>query len=744
MTARSLARRLAARLPLNLHEAPELFGPTDLNAQSGNGRLAAGLNRAGTVTVLRWPRPAHPNHVAHHTTSRRAPRFGARDDEGAFLGLRVATAGGTTTRWLRDLPADQRYGDERSDAVRTTYRDADAGLRVTVRDVVAHDADVLVRDVRVVRDPGAPSPASVSLLAYANVDPVVSKTPWRPVQDLRRRRAGATRARYHPDLGAAVLTAAGVDAASGRETQVAVALGFDAPADAHQVGGHGDAAGAYAAAAGPLPGDAVGEGATTVALERDLRFEPVDGGGRREAARATVLVAAATTPSAVRRVLATARRRDPAAVRREKRAWVADLLADAPLPATDDPLVRATALRALVTLVANYDPDSGAVVASIAARSPYAQDWPRDGAFVNRVLDTIGRSDWARKRNRWYAGLQERAGLRVLGALVVPAGNWAMNYYADGTEAGPIPWEIDQTAYVVWSLWDHYRATGATEYLREVYPAIRRAADFLASHRDPATGLHRAAHEDDNVIPTRTTLGAGTVWLALDSAAKAARALDEEADAARYRIRREELAAAIDTHLWDAVAGAYVRGPSTLHSLLEHPAMPAAVRALPLVPATAADPTLAWPAGFDGGVSRMERHLDRVWASVAASFREPAAGERRFGMYETKALVALAKAWRGDDERMAQVRDGVRWVAREHATPDTHVLGEAWIREGGEVVAAVSQPHTLTGLLFYYASLQAFPPAGFADGPPGAPARGGSDGPRTGDRPESGRAGGIG
>jgi hypothetical protein len=81
-------------------------------------------------------------------------------------------------------------------------------------------------------------------------------------------------------------------------------------------------------------------------------------------------------------------------------------------------------------------------------------------------------------------------------------------------------------------------------------------------------------------------------------------------------------------------------------------------------------------------------------------------------MYETKALIALARAWRGRPEA-ERVRDGVRWVAHEHATSDTHVLGEAWVRRGGAVVAAVSQPHTFTGLLFYYASLEAFSPAGW-------------------------------
>jgi hypothetical protein len=743
MLRRSL-RRLADSLgtPLRLSRAPEFLGPTDVNAQSGNQRLSVGINRAGTITVLRWPRPSYYNQVGHHTTDRDAPRYGAHPNEGAFLGLVVTVAGGARagageTTWLRDWDHAQAYDDDGTDAVVTTYRHDGYGLVVRVVDVVAADADVLLREVTVDRAADS-SVETASLLAYANLDPTVSKRPWTPTQDLVRRRDDRSLARYHTDVSAVVFSKAGVDESTDRVERVAVAVGFDAPCDGFDVGGDahhpgGTGAGvqpqdAYdVASTGVLRGNRSHRGQSTAALARRLDFaagagreegggeghEGATGGGTGGAsitATATVFVAAAPTVAAVRDRLAAARGWDAVAVRAAKRAWFDDLLREAPLPATDDPVIRRVARRALVTLVTNYDPVSGAVVASIATRSPYAQDWPRDGAFCNHVLDRIGRSDWVRKRNRWYASLQERSGRRLLGRAVIPAGNWTMNYYADGVAGGPIPWEIDQTALAVWTLWDHYHTTGGTDYLREVYPAIRRAADFLAGFRDPTTGLHRAAHEDDNVVRSRTVVGASAVWLALDSAARAARVLDEAADHARYRRRRDELAAAIETHLWRPGEGAYRRGPSLLHALFEHPRVPDVVRALPILPGTRGVTTLVWPASFaDVDGPRMRRHLDHVWASVAPSFAEPAAGRRSFGMYETKALAALARAWRGRPD-VAKVRAGVRWVAHQHATPDTGVLGEAWVRRGGRVRSAVSQPHTFTGLLFYDASLEAFPP----------------------------------
>lgn len=715
MVVRSL-RRVADSFgtPLRLTQAPEFFGPTDINAQSGNQRLSVAFNRAGTVTVLRWPRPSYYNQVAHRATDRARDHCGAHPNEGSFLGLAVTTDEGCETTWFREWDHDQQYDDDHSDAVVTAFRHAGFGLTARVVDVVAADADVLVREVTVERAPDSPV-ASAHLLAYGNFDLTVSKQPWSPTQDLTRDPGDESLARYHADVGGVVFSKTGVDTSTATAERVALAVGFDTAPESFHVGAddtHPDRGAAprdayEVATAGRFPGNRSHRGKTTAVLARRLALSDAD----EVSTTTTVLYAAAPTVDAARDLLTAARRRDPATVRTEKRAWFDGLLADAPMPATDDPVVTRVARRALVTLVTNYDPSSGAVVAAIATQSPYAQDWPRDGAFCNHVLDRIGRSDWVRKRNRWYASLQERSGRRLFGHPVIPAGNWAMNYYGDGVEAGPIPWEIDQTALAVWTLWDHYRSTGGIDYLREVYPAIRLAADFLVGFRDPATGLHRAAHEDDNVVHSRTIVGASTVWLALDSAVSAARELGEDADLTRYRQRRDELAAAIEEHLWCPTEGAYSRGRSLLHRLVEHPRIPDVVRALPILPGTRGVSTLAWPATFaPADDARMQSHLEHVWASVAPSFAEPRAGRRSFGMYETKALIALARAWRGRPE-FERVRAGVRWVAHEHATPDTHVLGEAWVRRDGRVRSAVSQPHTFTGLLFYYASLEAFPPA---------------------------------
>jgi hypothetical protein len=708
MAGWSTVRSLLSQVPcLQLRQAPEIFGPTDLNAQSGNGGLSVGLNRQGTVTVLRWPRPSFYDQINYYTTDRDAPRMGAAPNAGAFLGLALDTEWGRETVWLRTWASEQRYLDDRSDAVETVYREDGFDLEVRVRDVVAPTEDLFLREVEVACGPGSPV-ESASLLAVENCALVVSKRAGNPIQDWCREGENTDRARYRPGADAIVHTKAGTDASTGEERSVAIGMGFDRPSAGYQVGrdAHLSASGAGPQDAyedaneGGLSGNEAYEGNTTGALAADL---DLDGDAGSDAV--TVLFAAAESASDTCDLLERGRERDPGTVRAEKRAWYDNVLGEVPMPDTDDEAVNALAARALVTLAANYDRESGALVASVATQSPYALDWVRDGAFFNHALDMLGLHDWVRKRNLWYADLQAGEDADI------PAGTWAMNYYGDGTVGGPIPYEIDEVAYGAWTLWDHYAVTDNEDYLREVWPAIERAADFLVAHRDPETGLHARAHEDDNAVPSQSIVGAGPIHLALSAAADAAAELGHETAAARYRERREELAAAIDDHLWDRETEAYTGRYPALRWARGLPVVGDLLRNLPVVPAAVADPAVAWPVGFEGRPGRMDAHREHLWESLIGTFREPHQDERHSGLYESQGLIALARAWRDDPDRLERVRRGVRWVAHEHATQDTHVMGEVWMQHGDEIVTTVSQPHTWAQLLFYFAALEAFPPA---------------------------------
>lgn len=654
--------------------APEIYGATDSNAQSGNGGLSVAFNDVGTVSVLRWPSPSYYDQVHYLTGSRDEENLGVAPTDGIFSGLVVETAAGTEVSWLRDWSTTQRHAPGFSDEVITTHRHDDLGLEVQVRDVVAHPDDVLVREVVVDREAGSPVERA-RLITYENLSLVVSKLPLLPVQDWCFDDSNHDRARYDAELDAIVHELDGEDESTGEASSVAIGVAYASASDGHQVG-----ADALADASdGELDGAASFEGPTTGVLATPL---DLDG----DSASQLLIVAAGADSAAVTELVSSYRSRTFDEVASTKQAWLDELLGDAPMPATDSEAMLRLARRALVTLVTDRDRETGAIVASIATQSPYGEDWPRDGAFFDYALDVIGLHDWVTQHHDFYAAAQQTPDdpIPTLTGLGVPDGNWGMNYYADGVVGGPIPWEIDETGYTLWNLWEHGALVG-DEQLAAVYPTIELAADFLVSCTDEETGLQCPALEDDNLDLRQTIVGAGTVWLGLDAATNTAERLGHTDDAARWGTRRDELAAAIDEHLWDEEREAWGNG----------------------------DAPLVWPAcyrPFDD--EQMALHLEQAWEKTEPTFAEPGAGEKERGQYEAKALLALAKAWRDDPERLEQVRQGILWIAEEHATPDTNIMGEAWVLRDGEVISVVSQPHAWEQVLVYLAALEAWPPEG--------------------------------
>ena len=266
-----------------------------------------------------------------------------------------------------------------------------------------------------------------------------------------------------------------------------------------------------------------------------------------------------------------------------------------------------------------------------------------------------------------------------------------MNYYADGTVGGPIPWEIDETGLGVWTLYDHFAVIGDKAYLTDVYPAIAASADFLSGPgRDPTTGLTIAASEDDHPEWTYppTMHASGPVLLALRSAVKAAEALGRAADAARWGARVGEVEEKIETRY---------RASSNADAWTDD---------------FGVGGWALWPVEVQAQTSkRMRAQAAVAAAKVRPNFDAPAGGPTR-GSYEAKALLGLAKHARatGEVASLDAARKGLLWIAHVQATAGTHVLGEVWLNRGGRVVTVVSQPHVWEMTLFTLAALEAWRP----------------------------------
>ncbi len=166
-----------------------LFGASNTNAVAGHGGLTAGISSDGDLTVLSWPSPSYYDQLAYIASNdldvRQEPHLGALDGMGSYVGLIVDDGSGPALTWLRDASTwthTQGYTKDDAPVPITTFTDKALGLTVTLTDIVSPDADVLTRDVKVVKSASSPV-TSVSLAVYENLSPTLSKIPELPVAD---------------------------------------------------------------------------------------------------------------------------------------------------------------------------------------------------------------------------------------------------------------------------------------------------------------------------------------------------------------------------------------------------------------------------------------------------------------------------------------------------------------------------------------------------------------------------------
>jgi hypothetical protein len=172
-----------------------LFGATNINAVTGNGRIAVGVSQDGDVSVLTWPSPSYCDQLAYLSSNdvhaRALARLGAPEGAGIFIGLVVQHRDGSRiVTWLRDRTQweiEQSYGEADGPNVTTRHVNADLGLTVSVVDAVqpaGGPADVYVRSVTVERAAAADVTAAW-LLTYANLSPTPpnSRVPEIPIVD---------------------------------------------------------------------------------------------------------------------------------------------------------------------------------------------------------------------------------------------------------------------------------------------------------------------------------------------------------------------------------------------------------------------------------------------------------------------------------------------------------------------------------------------------------------------------------
>lgn len=224
--------------------------------------------------------------------------------------------------------------------------------------------------------------------------------------------------------------------------------------------------------------------------------------------------------------------------------------------------------RRSLLIIRTHADEGGAIIASGDSatlqhgKDTYGYMWPRDGAFSALALDKAG-----------YFQVGERF-FRFCADVLSPEGYLLHKYNADqsvGSSWHPwiqngvmkLPIQEDETALVLYVLWEHYNLTRDIEFVEEIYnPFIKRSAEFLMLHRHKATGLPAPSYdlwEERYGISSFTT---ATVYGALMAAARFAKLFGKSGDWERFSNAAEEIQKAALKYLYDDARGQFLKALS--------------------------------------------------------------------------------------------------------------------------------------------------------------------------------------
>lgn len=200
----------------------------------------------------------------------------------------------------------------------------------------------------------------------------------------------------------------------------------------------------------------------------------------------------------------------------------------------------------------------------------YSYVWPRDGAIVAQTLDRAGFGRLSRSFLEFCT--QKAVNYNYSASILSETGFLMHKYNPDGSVGSSWqPWlnegemlfpiQEDETALVIWAIWNHYLNHRDIESIRPFYsPFVEQAADFLLNFRDDKTNLPLPSYdlwEEARGIFTFTT---ATVIGGLKAAANLSALFQEDERGNAYMTGAKEVEAALNQYLYCPNEGRFARG----------------------------------------------------------------------------------------------------------------------------------------------------------------------------------------
>ncbi len=192
-------------------------------------------------------------------------------------------------------------------------------------------------------------------------------------------------------------------------------------------------------------------------------------------------------------------------------------------------------------------------------RDTYSYVWPRDGALVANALDLAGYRAHAQKFYEFAASVMGEEGYFL--HKYNPDGSLASSWHpwVDGEEK-QLPIQEDETALVLWSLWQHFVLYRDIDFIKPLYRnLVKRAADFMVSYRDEATGLPGPSYDLWEERRGILSFTVAAVFGGLTAASLFCDVFGEDDRARVYRKAASRIRDGASKHLWREDLGRFCR-----------------------------------------------------------------------------------------------------------------------------------------------------------------------------------------
>lgn len=193
------------------------------------------------------------------------------------------------------------------------------------------------------------------------------------------------------------------------------------------------------------------------------------------------------------------------------------------------------------------------------ARDTYSYVWPRDGALAAHALDLSGHFQVTQAFFDFCHRVIAREGYFL--HKYNPDGSLASSWHPWlGREGKQLPIQEDETGLVVWALWRHVDRFRDIEWMKDKYRGlVARAADWMASYRDAATGLPLPSYDPWEERYGVHAFTVAATWAGLIAASRFAYRFNEGHLAQKWKSAADGIRAAADRFLFRSDLGRFAR-----------------------------------------------------------------------------------------------------------------------------------------------------------------------------------------